>query len=763
MLSALRIRIKGSVQGVGFRPFVYRIARRAGLAGFVLNDTLGVLVEVEGHIHKLHEFLRMLASEAPPASRIESTETTVTEPSGRKDFRISDSRVLDERRPVIPPDLATCPDCVQEIFDPEDRRYGYPFTNCTNCGPRFTIVRNIPYDRPLTSMDEFAMCPECLAEYGDPEDRRFHAQPNACAKCGPSLELLDSKREKIKCTDPLAETVRMLHDGKVVAIKGLGGFHLACDAANPEAILTLRERKNRPFKPLALMCPDVDAARLFARVSEKEEELLTHYSSPIVLLEKRERGTLEEVAPGLGEVGIMLPYTPLHHLLTRDNFPALVMTSGNLSDEPTIAANERAYEKLSRVADYYLVHDREILIQNDDSIVKLFGDIPVVMRRARGFVPEPFDLELPGGDAPEVLAVGPEEKATVCFLRGEMAIMSQHLGDLRNLESVESFERTTEHLEEMLDLAPKILAHDLHPDFWSTRYAGKRDAQLKVPVQHHFAHVVACMVENRRTDKVLGVAFDGFGLGDDGAAWGGEFLECTLSGYARKAAIDYFPLPGGDAASKEPWRTACALLHRAYGKEGSKIAREVIKNVDTLKIDNLFKILEKGVGMVNTSSAGRLFDAFAALAGVCSFNTYEGQAPMEFEALLLGVEDSDKAYPFELKDINDMLRIDFTPAVGVVVDDVRAGVEAGCVSMKFHNMLAESILDVVKRLAGSDSPRTVALTGGCFQNRYLALRTRALLAQSGFDVIMHSLLPPGDVCVSLGQAVYARMKYLEDK
>ncbi len=754
--------MRGIVQGVGFRPFVYRIARRYGIAGWVLNDTLGVLVEAEGKAHDVARFLDALGNEAPPVSQITGIETADLQARGERGFRILKSATRRGKEAVLPPDIATCKDCLREIFDPDDRRYGYAFTNCTNCGPRYTIVKDTPYDRPRTSMSIFEMCESCRKEYGLPEDRRFHAQPNACAACGPSLALTDGRRRAVRSGDPLQKTVELLKKGAIVAIKGLGGFHLACDATSDAAVGRLRERKKRPYKPFAVMSQDVDAVRRYACVSDLEREALESYASPIVLLRKKPNKMLSEaIAPSISDIGVMLPYTPLHHLLVRGNFAALVMTSGNLTDEPTIAANEAAFEKLSRIADYFLVHDRDILIQNDDSIVKVIGNAPVVMRRARGYVPQ--SIELPGvpGDIPDILAVGGEEKGSVCFVKDGRAFMSQHLGDLKNRESVLSFENSIEHIERLLKVNPKFIAHDLHPSYASTRYATGRHRVKTVAIQHHFAHIAACLAENGVRDKVIGVSFDGVGLGTDGNTWGGEFFVADLAGFRRIGHLKYSCLPGGDAAAKEPYRMVIAYLIDAFGEDSRPLARELLPNMGK-KTEVIFRMIEQHVNCPLTSSTGRLFDAAAALAGQCRINTYEGQAPMELESLIwTGGERHEEFYPFEIRDEKDMFIVDVSPAIRAMVEDVTEGKSRLSIACRFHNTVAQYALEACLRAKKSFSLRGAALSGGVFQNKYLTEHLTSLLEKNGFTVYRHRLVPPNDGCISLGQAVAAAYRCME--
>jgi hydrogenase maturation protein HypF len=752
--------VSGIVQGVGFRPFVYRIARKYGISGSVSNDTLGVLIEAEGAKGNISQFLAALTRDAPPLAKIESVKTEEIRPLGEKRFSIGRSSVSEEKEALIPPDISTCIDCLREIFDPADRRFRYPFTNCTNCGPRYTIVRDIPYDRPRTSMSVFKMCRLCQTEYESPEDRRFHAQPNACAVCGPHLMLTDNKRSPVRCTDPIREVVELLKNGAIVALKGLGGFHLACDATSDDAVRKLRIRKQRLRKPFAIMSQDVETISQYAFVSAAERGILESFASPIVLLRKKEASCISgEVAPGIAELGVMLPYTPLHHLLIRDNFLALVMTSGNLQDEPTIASNEEAFEKLSHIADYFLIHNREILIQNDDSIVKFIGGEPVVMRRARGYVPQMIQLPFEVADSPDILAVGADEKGTVCFVKGGRAFLSQHLGDLKNKESVLSFEKTIAHLEHILAVKPRLIAHDLHPLYASTRFARTQQNVERVPVQHHFAHIASCLAENELDEQVIGVSFDGVGLGADGNSWGGEFLIADLSGFERVGHLEYVCLPGADAAAKEPYRMALSYLQSAFGEDAPHIAHRLLAGVRKEKIEFIFELMKKRVNTPLTSSVGRLFDAVASLIGLCQINTYEGQAPMELESLIYDKVPHNYFYPYNVQERDGMLMVDLSPAVRSVVADRDEKKSGSYIACKFHNTVAQFALDVCKRIRSRRHLNKVALSGGVFQNKYLSEKLTFLLQEEGFAVYRHRNVPPNDGGISFGQAAVAAYRY----
>jgi hydrogenase maturation protein HypF len=752
----VRLRIRGIVQGVGFRPFVYRIAQAHHISGWVLNDTLGVLVEAEGTRSDVPDFAAALKEEAPPLSVIEGIEAQPLRPKGEKSFRILKSASCKGKELVLPPDIATCGDCLREVLNPADRRFRYAFTNCTNCGPRYTIVKDTPYDRPRTSMSKFRMCALCRREYETPQDRRFHAQPNACAVCGPRLTLTDARRRTVRSSDPLGKTAELLRAGLVVAIKGLGGFHLACDATNDSAVRRLRKRKRRPYKPFAVMSQDVATVRTYAHVSNLEKGILESWECPIVLLRKKRSGRVSGlVAPNISDIGVMLPYTPLHHVLVREGFLALVMTSGNLTDEPTIASNDAAYEKLSGIADYFLVHNREILIQNDDSIVKVIGKEPVLMRRARGYVPRPLPLPGAARDIPDILAVGAEEKGTVCFVKDGRAYLSQHLGDLKNSESVASFENTVAHTERLLKVRPGVVVHDLHPSYSSTKYALRRRGARKMAVQHHYTHIAACLAENGVTGKVIGISCDGVGLGEDGKTWGGELLVADLSGFRRVGHLEYVHLPGGDAAAKEPYRMAVSYLWHAFGKDSLSVARRLIRDAGREKVAMVLGMIEKDVQSPLTSSTGRLFDAVASLAGVCHLNTYEGQAPMELESLAWAARRRGGSYPYRIRDENGVLVVDLKCMIVSLSEEMRKGEAKERVAAKFHNTVARYLRDICRKIREREGLGKAALSGGVFQNRFLTERLVALLEKDGFEVFTHRAVPPNDGCISYGQAAWA--------
>lgn len=730
VIARKRILISGIVQGIGFRPFVYRLAQRFGIRGSVLNTSEGVLVEVEGGHDSLERFLQALTNEHPPHASIRSMEVTDLEPAGLSGFIIRDS-VSDENQFVlVSPDLATCDDCRRECADPSNRRFGYPFTNCTNCGPRYSIIRDIPYDRPLTTMASFAMCPDCQAEYDDPGDRRFHAQPNACPVCGPSLSMV------------LDEARRLLAAGQIVAIKGLGGFHLACDAENDAAVCRLRERKRRSDKPFALMAPDVAVIEEFCFVSADERQALLSAQRPIVILPRRPDASVSAaVAPGNNTLGVMLPCTPLHHLLFANAaYRILVMTSGNLSEEPIVIDNHDARARLARVADQFVLHNRDIYMRVDDSVVRTFEGRTRVLRRSRGYAPGPIDL---GMEAVEVLACGAELKNTFCLTKGRYALLSQHIGDLESYETLQFFEETLEQMKKLFRVEPRIVTHDLHPNYLGTRFAQQIDGVERIGVQHHHAHIAACMTENGIRDKVIGVAFDGTGYGTDGKIWGGEFLIADLATFERRAHLRYVPLSGGDQAIRQPWRMALSYLIDTFGTADSWRDLPVPQSpvVETM--------IRRNVNTVETSSCGRLCDAVASILGLRHEVTFEAQAAIDLEMIACeGIED---CYPFDVISGNPW-QLDLRPAIREIVDHVLHGVQPAVISARFHNTIATLIADVCVRLRKEELLNRVCLSGGTFQNMYLLSRSLTCLRRAGFEIFLHSQVPCNDGGVSLGQA-----------
>ena len=751
------IRIEGMVQGVGFRPYVYRLATSLGLAGWVRNTSGSVIIEVEGPSAAVQRFLDRLPTDAPPLAQIHSLTLEPVPLHLTEQFSILQSAPESGRSQLVSPDVATCDLCLHEILEPSDRRRHYAFTNCTDCGPRFTIITAMPYDRPNTTMASFAMCPDCQAEYDDPGNRRFHAQPNACPVCGPSLSLLDEHGNGLPCADLLTETARLLQQGHIVALKGLGGFLLACDATSTAAVRRLRERKHRPSKPFAVMVRDLEAAGGHCDLTPAEESLLSAPSAPIVLARWTDRSSIcDDVAPGLPFLGIMLPYTPLHHLLVRESGFPLVMTSGNLSEEPIAADNDEALARLRGIADFYLVHNRPIHSRYDDSVAMVVDGAPQLLRRARGYAPRPIPLSY---DSQPILAVGPQMKNAFCLAEGDRAFVSQHIGDLDCVETLEHFERTIELYRTLFHIEPVIVAHDLHPDYASTRYAlGLTGAGIKAhAVQHHHAHIASCMAESGVTDPVIGVAFDGSGYGADGRIWGGEFLVCDYASSRRAAHLEYLPLPGGDAAILRPYRTAAAYIAMLFGSDALRRAANVTRPLGTDERRTLLRQVETGFNTPLTSSMGRLFDAVAALTGVRSVIDYDGQAAIELEMQAhrhTGALPSGH-YTFGLEDVDDTWVVKIAPVLEAVLHDLARGESIPLIAASLHEAVAQMAAETCVRISRTTGIRTVALSGGVSQNRILADRVPRLLRDAGFRVLTHVHLPANDGCVSLGQAAIA--------
>lgn len=763
------IAVQGVVQGVGFRPFVYTLATRLALRGFVRNRSGGVWIEVEGDTPALDHFLHELADRPPPLAQIEQLAWEPQPVRGEESFRIESSEA--SGGPVfVGPDVATCRDCLAELFDPADRRYRYPFLNCTNCGPRLTIITGAPYDRPRTTMAGFAMCPACRAEYEDPRNRRFHAQPTCCPACGPRLTLRDARGAALAVEDPLRQFTAMLLAGKIGALKGLGGYHLACDATIATAVAELRQRKHRDEKPFAVMVQNAAVAAELAEVSDAERQLLESPRRPIVLLRSRRDTPLAAgVAPGNPFVGIMLPYTPLHHLLLSEAAGRpLVMTSGNRSDEPIAYEDDDALARLQGIADVFLTHDRPIHVRCDDSVTRIIPEASAAgtrseeqpIRRSRGYAPQP--LLLPFECPRPILAVGGQLKGTFALGRGRHAFLSHHLGDLDHYEAFRAFEKDIALYEQLFAVIPGVIAHDLHPDYASTRHVQQRLALARrdvmyagtqiaaMGVQHHHAHVASCMAENGLTSPVIGVAFDGTGYGSDGAIWGGEFLVGTYHGFRRAAHLRYVGMPGGDQAIREPWRMALAHLHDA-NLSGTPLQERIDRESQRV----LGQMLERRLQTPLTSSAGRLFDAVASLAGVRDRVTFEGQAAMELEWLTADVPE-DGVYPFDYENREeDVTEVDTRPLIRSVVQDVRRGVSAAMIARRFHSSLVEMIAEICGRLRRQTGLLDVALSGGVFLNVVLTREVSARLADEGFHVYRHRRVPPNDGGLSLGQLAIA--------
>ena len=800
------IAVHGVVQGVGFRPFVYRLAHERGLVGWVLNHSGGVDIEVEGPTASVEGFLRDLAENPPPLARITSIEVRDHMPNGVRlcqssaTFEIRESRAESRcyqrlsNGQAISPDMATCTDCLQELLEPGDRRYRYPFTNCTNCGPRFTLITDIPYDRPNTTMAKFQMCPDCQREYDDPLDRRFHAQPNACPACGPRVWLIPKPTISAKglnmadgdsaAPDAITETARLLRQGAIVALKGLGGFHLACDATNTVVVARLRERKRRLHKPLAVMMATLEQVRQQCRVSKLEEELLTSRECPIVLLSWREESDVaRNVAPGYHHLGTMLPYTPLHHILLQDVGCPLVMTSGNRSEEPICQTNEEAQTRLAHIADAFLLHNRDIHARYDDSVWMVCqikghrsqdarGNTPEMglaqpIRRSRGYAPYP--ISLPFHTRP-TLAVGAELKNTFCLTRDRYGFLSPHIGDMENLETLEHFETSLELLKDLFRIQPEVIAYDLHPEYLSTKFvrahwptrtsapqasADWDNRMALVPIQHHHAHIASCMADNgwRPEDSaVIGVAWDGTGYGTDGHIWGGEWLVADYRSFERMGHLEYLPMPGGEAAIREPWRIALGYLYR-IGQHPQRF-RHLGSHLSPQEARIIFQQIERGLNCPQTSSAGRLFDAVASLLGVCQQTTYEAQAAIELEQASSDQSDTNY-YPWGMDNLGGKRIVRLGPLFKALQRELDQGRAVPKIGARFHRTMAAMIVEMCCHVRKDTGLETVALSGGCFQNRLLLGQTVTGLRKSGFSVLVHHQVPTNDGGLSLGQAAVA--------
>jgi len=751
----LKIEIKGMVQGVGFRPFIYNLAKRYHIHGYVLNDTHGVEMEVEGAKSVLDTLLFQIKTSPPPQSRIEQIKIKKCPIRGYKNFIIKESENKKTKTVLVSPDLATCDDCLNELFDPKDRRFEYPFLNCTNCGPRLSIIKEVPYDRDKTTMSVFRMCPECEREYHDPENRRFHAQPNACPVCGPKLTLMDKKKNVLNTTDPVAYTIRLLEQGRIVAIKGIGGYHLAVDAFNPVAVSNLRKRKYREDKPFALMAKDIKVIQNFCYVNPWEKKLLQSVARPILLLRKKDSQLIApEVAPLQKSWGVMLPYTPLHHLLLSASDLVLVMTSGNQSDEPIVFEDDDAFQRLKDIADYFLFHNRKIHRRCDDSVTRVWKGKEMLLRRARGYVPQP--IKVASNFRKHILATGSQLKNTFCLARDNFAFLSTHIGDLENFETLDFYAKEIERFKKLCSVKPEIYAYDLHPEYLSTKYVLSLRNVQRIPIQHHHSHIASCMAENKINQKVIGVAFDGTGYGEDQAIWGGEFLIADFKEFKRVAHLKYIPMPGGEMAVKHPWRMAASYLFTCYGEDFTKLDLEFIKNLDRDKWNTIRKILEQKINLFPTSSLGRFFDGISVLLNWRETTNYEGQPAIELETW---ADENEKGkYSFEITGENGILILHPELVIKGVVEDLCRKKRKSEIAAKFHNTIAQMTRDVCLKLRREHDLNLVCLSGGVFQNRFLLNRTFRFLAQSKFKVYTHHRVPPNDGGISLGQAVIANQR-----
>jgi hydrogenase maturation protein HypF len=753
-----RVRVHGTVQGVGFRPYVYRLAGELGLSGFVFNDARGVLLEVEGRDDAVERFLARLGSHAPPLAVLERVEAEELEPTSAAGFAILESPRGEVADAPVAPDTATCEECLKELFDPADRRFRYPFTNCTNCGPRFTIVRGVPYDRPLTTMAAFTMCERCQAEYENPGDRRFHAQPNACPDCGPTVALVDAAGEAVSAAgalDPVQAAARALREGRILAVKGIGGFHLACRADDEGAVAALRARKHREDKPFALMAASIEAARSLVELGARERELLSGPQRPIVLASRSaDAPVADSVAPGSRELGVMLPYSPLHHLLLRDAGATLVMTSGNVSDEPIAYRDDDALGRLATIAEMFLLHDRPIQTRTDDSVVRVVevaaGARTAFLRRSRGYVPA--SLALPGGAPAPLLACGAELKNTFCLAKGQRAWVGHHVGDLENYETLRSFVEGIEAFQRLFAVEPQVVAHDLHPEYLSTKFAMECEGVELVGVQHHHAHLAACLAEHGELGNAVGAIFDGTGFGTDGTVWGGEFLYGDIADFQRVGMLMPVRLPGGARAIREPWRMAAAWLATALGGE-PEIPLGLIGRVEESSWRQIQELVRAGINSPVTTSMGRLFDAVAALCGVRATVNYEGQAAIELEAACDPAEAG--CYPIDLERSGEVVVLDPRETVRTVAAEIRAGTPVGVIASRFHNAIARGTVQACQLLASAAATELVVLSGGVFQNRRLLRTAAAGLDAAGLRVLTPERLPGNDGGIAYGQAAVA--------
>ena len=767
-LSAKKVNISGVVQGVGFRPFLFGLAHMHHLCGHVSNTASGVALFVQGAPEALDAFLLDIPEKKPLLSQISQIVATDSPPLDLTDFTILKSREARTRSALISPDVGVCPDCLKEMQNPADRRFEYPFINCTNCGPRYTIIQDIPYDRPKTSMKSFAMCPDCQKEYEDPLNRRFHAQPNACPVCGPQVFLTDNTGNRVDGNDPaqaIALAARLLGQGKIVAVKGLGGFHLAVDAANATAVDLLRHRKKRPHKPFALMAAWDSPLFDHVLMDDSEKAQLLSYHRPIVLLKKKaaSQSAGTELAPTLSPdnpcLGIMLPYTPLHYLLLDKGPDILVMTSGNRSGEPLSIDNADALDAFPHIADYFLLHNRDIYFRADDSITKIQQKKLRFLRRSRGYAPLPVDITPPTDDkVANILGCGAGMKSTICLTRDRYAFLSPHIGDLESIQVQNFYKKTIAHMQKILDIRPMHVAHDLHPGYFSTQFAKQLGAQ-GVPltgVQHHHAHALSCMAENHLDGEVIALTLDGTGLGTDGHIWGGEVLTCSYSGFERRARLDYLPMPGGDAAVTSPWRMAVALLYKVYGSKIMDLEIPFVRSLDRSKLAFLLQMMDRQINTPLTSSTGRLFDAVSALLMICHEISYDSQAAIALEAAADMETWADTAYPFEITPGDDGCRIiNISPGIRQMVTDVKKSVPRGKIAARFHLTLSHMMVAAVARVGQETGLGQIVLSGGVFNNDMIFSQISRLLKAKGYQVYTHSIVPCGDGGIALGQAMAA--------
>jgi hydrogenase maturation protein HypF len=743
---AFRIRIEGLVQGVGFRPFIFRLASHYHLNGWVVNQTDGIVMKVEGPASIMPYFIDDLRSKAPVVSQVEVIAIDQDLPEGLNDFSILASQDLSDETSEISPDIAVCPDCIKDLTQ-QPHRINYPFINCTNCGPRFSIIKDFPYDRENTTMKSFTMCKRCKKEYTEILDRRFHAQPIACNYCGPSYEMRHSDQIIHAFRQILGQTIALIKAGKIIAIKGIGGFHLMCDATNETAVNRLRKSKKREGKPFAVMFRDIESLRQYAKISEEEERALVSWKRPIVIL-KSIKPLAREISIDLDTVGAFLPYMPFHHLFFRkSDCIAVVLTSGNIAEEPIIIDNDEARKQLSTIADAIITYNRDIYNRTDDSVVRIIGGKERIHRRSRGYVPSPLKMPI---NVDKILATGAELSSSFCLGKGNRAYLSQHIGDLKNYETYEFYTETIDRFQQLFRVQPKLIAVDMHPDYLSTRYA--RELGLETLwIQHHHAHIASCMAENGLDEPIIGLAFDGTGFGTDSNIWGSEFLVCDYNNFTRYGHFDYMPIPGGDRVSKEPWRMGISLLYQAFGQGIFGLNLPLLKSAGRHKIRLITEAIDKKINCPLSSGAGRLFDAVSAITGICEHTLFHAEAPMRLESFV--EPDIDQFYPFNITD-----NISFLPAIRELCEELREGINVALIATKFHNTVAESSLQMVKKIRMETGLHKVALSGGTFQNKYLLERLENKLVKDNFIVFTHTRVPCNDGGIALGQLAIAARK-----
>jgi len=751
-----RIKIKGRVQGVGFRPTVFRYANQFNLSGYVCNTSEGVLIEIEGKKENIEKFIKKIKNSPPPRAKIKEIDIEKIDIKNEDGFRIIESKNDLDIKVEISPDIATCNDCLKELFNKNDRRYLFPFINCTNCGPRFTITKKIPYDRENTTMAEFIMCEECREEYENIYSRRFHAQPNCCFKCGPEVKLIDNKGNEIsENIKAIKETSKLLKEGKIIGIKGIGGYHIACDALNEKTIKILRERKKRYEKPFALMAKNIEVIKRYCYINKEEEEILKSWETPIVLLKKKNEILPEIIAPVNQYLGFFLPYTPIHHLLFYfdKNLDILIMTSGNFSEEPIIYDDKFAFERLKDICDFFLTHNRKIHINCDDSVLRIFNKKIYFIRRSRGYVPSP--IEIPYNSKKVIFAAGSDLKNTFAFVKNNNVYLSQHIGDLENYFSHESYKKSIELFKNILEIEPEIIVYDMHPGYFSSKISKEIFKDLKkIEVQHHHSHIASCMAENKlKNEKVIGIAFDGTGYGIDRKIWGGEFLICDYENFERTCHLKYMPILG-EISIKEVWRIGATYLYKIFGDEFLNLDIEFVKKIDKKKWEIMKSEIDNNINLFYNSSMGRLFDAVSSICGIREKITYEGQASIELE-MKIEKDIKRKYYDYEIKKENNVYIIDPEIILREIVEDIKNKVSVGIISFKFHITISEIINQICKILRDERNINKVCLSGGVFQNIFLLSDIFNLLKKNKFEVFIHNKVPTNDGCISLGQAIIA--------